>query len=340
MMMQRTIMTHPVGGSKCPALEAQKPCNTHKCPVDCKLSDWEGWSSCTSVCGGGIMERSRAIVVEPMHGGVACGETSTALACNGQACDKDCELSDWTAWSECSKECNGGLSHREKTILEPTVGDGSCPVLGGRERLEEKPCNEFMCQKKEGQLTLYCESKLDVVLLLDGSGSLGQSGWDATVKAAAILARAFGGSSGNVKLAVLLFSRKSEWVQHFDSDCEGAATKIEGLTWPRSLTYTSHALNAAKSELSLGRSDATSVVIVITDGRPMSNRNTRIASEQLRESARLMWVPVTRWAPTAIMREWASHPVQENFLALDSFEELTNPEKLDIIISDVCPEVS
>jgi hypothetical protein len=212
--------------------------------------------------------------------------------------------------------------------------------LGGEARLEEKPCNEIHCPRQAGFATLRCESKLDVILLLDGSGSLGQRGWDASVKAGAMLARGFGGSRSQVNLAVLLFSRVSEWVQHFNPDCEAAATKIEGLTWPRSLTYTSRALNAAKSELSLGRADATSVVIVITDGRPMSVRNTRIAARQLRQDARLMWVPVTRYAPISQMRRWASNPKEENFLALDSFEALTNADNLDLIISDVCPEVS
>jgi len=143
-----------------------------------------------------------------------------------------------------------------------------------------------------------------------------------------------------VNLAVLLFSYRSEWVQHFNSDTEATAKKIEGMKWPRSLTYTANALNSAKSELSLGRADAQSVVIVITDGRPMSPRNTWISSYYLRRQARLMWVPVTRWAPIAQMRSWASHPVSENFLSLSSFDELTNPDKLDLIISDVCPELS
>jgi len=105
------------------------------------------------------------------------------------------------------------------------------------------------------------------------------------------------------------------------------------------LTYTSTALNTARSELSLGRDDAQSVVIIITDGRPMSTRRTRIAARELRNQARLMWVPVTRWAPTSQMRRWASNPKQDNFLALQSFDDLEDPEKLDLIIADVCPHV-
>lgn len=320
-------------------LEATKPCNQEKCPIDCKLRDWEGWSECSANCGGGLMQRTRAVSIEPMHGGEPCGETSEAEGCHLQACDKDCELSDWQGWSECSKECDEGTTERERTIAVQAVGDGACPAIRSEERHEEKHCNSFACVKETSLPTLQCQSKADIILVIDGSGSLGQAGWDASVKASAMLARAFGGSGADIRLAVLLFSYYNEWVTHFSSDNEAAAVAIEGLTWPRSLTYTSSALNAARSELSLGRDDAQSVVIVITDGRPMSMRKTRIASEELRKEARLMYIPVTAYAPVSTMREWASYPKSDNFLALESFAELEDPEKMDLIIADVCPHV-
>jgi len=190
---------------------------------------------------------------------------------------------------------------------------------------------------------LKCESKVDIVLLLDGSGSLGQAGWDATKKAGAMLARAFGaGSTANgadVRLAVQLFSYSITWVQHLSADTAAAATAIEALTWPRSLTYTSRALDMAGSELNLGRADAQSVVLVITDGRPMYYHRTAWAAWRLRRKARVMWVPVTRWAPTATMKTWASHPINDNFVSLNSFAELEDPAKMDLIIADVCTHV-
>merc|ERR550514_1052200 len=129
MRLTRTIVTNPVGGSKCPMLEATKPCNPEKCPIDCKLRDWQGWSECSAKCGGGLMQRSRAVIQEPMHGGEPCGETSEAEGCNLQACDKDCVLSDWQPWSECTKECDEGVVERKRTIVEQLVGDGTCPDM-------------------------------------------------------------------------------------------------------------------------------------------------------------------------------------------------------------------
>lgn len=339
MQLTRTIVTHPVGGATCPLLQAQKPCNEHKCPIDCKLHDWEGWSGCSAKCGGGLMERTRSTQVEPMHGGEPCGETSEAISCNLQACDKDCELSDWAPWSECTKECDQGVVERIRTITEPVVGDGTCPSMYGPERHQSKPCNSFPCERAVGQPTLRCESRLDVILVIDGSGSLGQTGWDASIKAGAMLARAFGGGSAEVQLAVELFSYHSEWVQHFTTDFEGAAQKIEKLRWPRSITYTANALNTAASELSLGRDDAQSIVILITDGRPMSLRRTASAAYFLRRQARLMVVPVTKWAPIEAAETWASRPKADNFLPLGEFADLENPDKIDLIIADACQHV-
>merc|ERR1719364_374508 len=47
----------------------------------------------------------------------------------------------------------------------------------------------------------------------------------------------------------------------------------------------------AKAELSLGRKSAKSIVVVITDSRPLSYRGTWLASWSVRKSARLIWVP-------------------------------------------------
>jgi hypothetical protein len=341
--MKRTITTHPVGGSKCPLLEAQKACNDHKCPIDCKLNDWSGWSGCTAKCGGGVMEKIRSTAIEAQHGGEPCGETSQTESCNVQACDKDCELSDWTAWSDCSKECDEGTSERERTITEPAIGQGGCPAIRSEERHAEQTCNSVPCVKTVGAPNLKCESKVDIVLLLDGSGSLGQAGWDATKKAGAMLARAFGAGDSSkgadVLLAVQLFSYNIKWVQHLSADTAAAATAIEALAWPRSLTYTSRALDMANSELNLGRADAQSVVLVITDGRPMYYHRTYWAAWRLRQKARVMWVPVTRWAPVSTMKYWASHPTNDNMVVLNSFTELEDPGKMDLIIADVCKHV-
>merc|ERR1719456_984082 len=124
--LTRQVMSHPNGGAKCLPLAAMKKCNLFPCPVDCRLATWSGWSKCSAECGGGVMQRVREVKRAMKYGGKPCGETSETKACNGQSCEKDCELSEWTKWSWCSKDCDGGTRKRQKFVKTPPEGAGKC----------------------------------------------------------------------------------------------------------------------------------------------------------------------------------------------------------------------
>merc|ERR1719194_76860 len=90
--LTRSVLTHPNGGAKCLPLAAMKSCNNNPCPVDCKLKTWSGWSKCSAECGGGVQQRLREVKMAMKFDGKPCGATSETVACNAQACEKDCEL--------------------------------------------------------------------------------------------------------------------------------------------------------------------------------------------------------------------------------------------------------
>jgi len=115
-VLTRTITVYPIGGAACPSLKATQSCSEDTCPVDCVLGDWSGWSGCSADCGGGVRSKSRPVLTNPEHAGEPCGETSKTEACNVQACDVPCVLSDWSAWAPCSKKCDGGSNARTKSI--------------------------------------------------------------------------------------------------------------------------------------------------------------------------------------------------------------------------------
>jgi len=360
--LTRNVMTHPNKGAKCLPLTALKKCNLDPCPVDCKLGAWNGYSKCSAQCGGGVQQRLRDVKVPAKSGGKPCDETSQTRSCNSQACEKDCELGRWTQWGHCSKDCDGGTQKRQKFIAEQAQGEGKWPGKWSSKRLQYKRCNMNRCGLAVGAQTLTCNEELDIVLLLDGSGSLRKNGWDAEIKAAKTFIDAFAGTGAKANLAVILYSGPRTWggvrkcfgknkrsvdmantckiksVTHFSHDMAKVKAEIGKLTWPKGSTLTSLALLSAYTELSLGRKDAKSVVVAITDGRPLSYRATGMASRLVRKKARLVWVPVTRNAPLWRIKQWATRRWQENVVEVKTFKDLEKPDIVTHVVANICPK--
>merc|ERR1719178_531259 len=359
--LTRSVLTHPNGGAKCLPLAAIKKCNQHPCPVDCKVGVWSGWSKCSAECGGGVQQRLREVQRATAYGGKPCGSVSETRQCNSQACESDCKLSEWTKWSKCSKDCDGGTRKRQKFVKQEPEGAGKCAGAWSEKRLQYKECNMKRCELEIDQKVIKCNETLDIMLLLDGSGSLGESGWKAEIKAAQLFVDAFSGTGAHSRMGVILYSGPRTWsgvrkcvgngnekvdlentckiktVTHFTEDMAKVKELIGGLTWPQGSTLTSLALMKAKAELSLGRKGAKSIVVVITDGRPLSYRNTGIASKNLRKTARLVWVPVTKYAPLKKIKKWATRRWQENVVQVKSFEDLEKPDPMNHVVANICP---
>jgi hypothetical protein len=357
--LTRSVLTHPDGGAKCLPLAALRSCNNQPCPVDCVLKEWGGWSKCSADCGGGVTQRLREVKQAMRYGGHPCGKVSETKSCANQACEKDCELSDWTKWSKCSKDCDGGTNKRMKFVTKESEGAGHCADEWSVKRLQYKECAMHRCEVEVAG-PLKCNRTLDVILLIDGSGSLGKTGWDAEIKAAKTFVGAF--TAGKVKMAVILFSGPRTWggvykctgksqsavplaecgiktITHFTTDLAKIDQLLGGLTWPMGSTLTSLALMTAEAEMALGRADANTVVVVMTDGRPLSYRKTTMASRSVRKKARLLWVPVRM--PAYVfprIKSWATRRWQENVVKVDDFKALEVPDTITQIVADMCPK--
>lgn len=250
---------------------------------------------------------------------------------------------------------------RSRFIKSEPIGEGKCPGVWSATRLEYKQCNTQGCAVEGTSFALKCKSMLDVIILLDGSSSLGNDGWTAEIFAARNLVSSL---TGDAQVAVILYSGPSSWggvkkctgssgaavdnaaackikiVTHFTSNLAQIIALLDNLQYPRGSTLTSLALLTAKSELTLGRKDAKSVVIAFTDGHPVSYKQTGIASHNLRKVARLIWVPVTKFAPLAQIKQWATRRWQENVVVVDKFSDMDKPDIITRIVADMCPEVS
>eukprot|EP00427_Karlodinium_veneficum_P049647 CAMPEP_0169226004 /NCGR_PEP_ID=MMETSP1016-20121227/23508_1 /TAXON_ID=342587 /ORGANISM="Karlodinium micrum, Strain CCMP2283" /LENGTH=858 /DNA_ID=CAMNT_0009304565 /DNA_START=23 /DNA_END=2599 /DNA_ORIENTATION=+ len=360
--LTRNVLTHPDGGAKCLPLAAIRSCNDQPCPVDCELAAWSGWSKCSAECGGGVTQRLREVKMAMKYGGHPCGSTSETRSCSNQACEKDCDLSDWTKWSTCSKDCDGGTQKRLKFITHEAEGHGKCADEWSVKRLQYKNCNMKRCETLSVDKPLTCNRTLDVILLIDGSGSLGKEGWESEIHAAKSFIGAFEmAEQEKVQMAVILFSGPRTWsgvskcvgknqqtvsleecgiktVTHFTDDLTKVDQLVTGLDWPQGSTLTSLALMTAKAEMALGRADEHTVVVVFTDGRPLSFRKTGLAAHTIRKAARLLWVPVTKFAPLKKIKKWATRRWQENIVQVKDFTELKQPDVITHIIADICPK--
>ena len=138
----RPVTRHPEnGGEACPDLMEQVSCNEQPCPVDCEVTEWGEWSECSDECDGGERFRTRTITQHPEYGGAACPPVLEVEPCNEHSCIVHCEVSDWTAWSECSQECGGGTRDRTRTIIRhPERGGALCPELEAQEACNDHPC--------------------------------------------------------------------------------------------------------------------------------------------------------------------------------------------------------
>merc|ERR1719160_1653094 len=325
--LTRSVLTQPNGGAECLPLEAVRSCNNQPCPVDCQLKTWSGWSKCSAECGGGVQQRLREGKRAMAHGGKPCGATSETKACNAQACEKDCELSSWTKWSACSKDCDGGSQKRQKFVKHEPEGAGECAGEWSVKRLQYKKCNMVRCKVPDEDKALPCNRSLDVILLIDGSGSLGKEGWAQEIKAAQLFVDAFT-DSGKANMAVIMYSGPKTWsgvekctgkqetpidpekcgikmVTHFTEDMKKVKNLINGLDWPQGSTLTSLALITAKA---------------------------------VRKAARLVWVPVTKFAPLKHIKSWATRRWQENVVLVKEFDKLGKAETVTHIVADICPK--
>ena len=108
-------------------------------PVDCVVVP-AGFSACSASCGGGTQTEILTVLTPAANGGAACRAPATQ-ACNTQSCQIDCQVSDWSAFGDCSASCGGGIQTQTRTILVPAANGGTaCPAL-----TNTQACNTQVC---------------------------------------------------------------------------------------------------------------------------------------------------------------------------------------------------
>merc|ERR1719428_741971 len=153
-----------------------------------------------------------------------------------------------------------------------------------------------------------CKGKGDMVVVVDGSGSVGQQGWDLSKQATVAL---FDLVNADTRMATVVFSGSAELLTGLTQNKAKLTTDMQAKAFPRSSTNTAAGLKTARLELeSNGLANTEKVIIVITDGRP--NPPKSLVDDEVQKCKnngyKMIFVPVGSNVPMADVQRWASSP--------------------------------
>ena len=134
--------------------EEVKDCHVNLCPVDCEMSLWGDWTSCSRTCGTGIRTRVRNVTRQAENWGKECPRNlEEQEPCLENECLVDGGWSQWSRWGYCSQSCGSGLRSRSRTCSDPAPQYGGQDCVGAK--LETKECYLKVCPPIDGGWTTW-----------------------------------------------------------------------------------------------------------------------------------------------------------------------------------------
>jgi len=308
------------------------------------MSLWSDFSECTAECGGGTKLRDRHVVVKAKNGGDVCDTNTETQNCHTGSCNRDCTLHPWTEWSPCSQACNGGFTRKFRHVDVPLRAEGTCPEKMNPDRFVVKDCNTHPCVGDE-----VCIANMDLIIALDGSGSLRESGYDVLKGFAKMLvgkmrSKMYGQEAVHVGVVQFgngkLEKKKDEAGKEIDvislglliselsDDLDGVAAAIDKTKWERGFTNMAQAFPTAEQiGLNTGRAGAASTMLMITDGKPSFKFSTaNVAKEFKDKGGQVIVVEVNKKLSkddkTFMEQMIASEPWEANYVRIPGIKAL------------------
>ena len=260
------------------------------------------------------------------------------------SCDRNCFLSAWTSWAPCSMACGGGWQERVKHVLIPIRGAGKCPSETNSDRYAKQQCNTHKCVGDE-----ICIAKQDLIVAVDGSGSITESGYE-TLKSFThtLLGKyqsryreearmriglvSFGNGEllddGTVSPAIMV----SGLTDSFGEESGGLQGAVSGMSYHKGFTNMAQAFALAEKMLIIGSnpprpSQVQQSVLVISDGLPSFAFQTEELVEQLDDKGVMRYFMVISQTISDdqmhLIRGWASQPWESNVIHVPGLVQLS-----------------
>lgn len=335
-LLKREIVTKPNQyGAKCPTLNVSKVCGQVACPVDCKMSSWSEWNMCTKECEGGVQGRTRNVNVKPLNNGAGCDSAQEIRPCNTGSCMRPCTLKPWSDYSPCSQMCGGGEQEKHRAIKIKARAGGECPKSKSAKRFHTRKCNVQPCIGDE-----KCIAKVDMIIAVDGSGSISEKGFTVLKDFIAALTDRFSGRSYGVnamQVGVVLFGngrvnkdgtiQDGQVISPLSSDMKKVKAAVTAMVWKKGFTNLAQAFTTASRVLGeKGRKHATSAIMIVTDGKPSFKVQTWQAAKKVKRNGVVVNVVSVNAFPDKanrkFMKKITTAPAKSNFVAIPGLTKL------------------
>lgn len=373
-------------GAACPDINVTVPCGRNPCPVDCEV-DHEKlvYGTCNKQCATGTPgEKMATMSVKkwPKHGGAKCPLLTFTEICAEEPCDLQCVWGakdkkgiwkpywmGWPDWSGCSRACtvqggSPGFKERRMSVMTPAKGNGWCPPKGSKWLLEREPCNEDIpCVGDE-----ECHANMDLVILIDSSGSVGETNFkrmqffiERLMKK--MKAESFGTQGVNVAAVqygngfivnedfnnpvVSSAIELTDWTTDYDAFLE----KVKAAKHARGFTNLAQGFLAAKKYFEFPATyrgarlgAAFKKVLVLTDGTVAFKREAEDVFEMLDNNGIRVNAVIFNDMSEDIHHDWKNLVTiyQDSILQINSFDEMNTEETADKVASEAisafCPE--
>jgi len=181
-----------------------------------------------------------------------------------------------------------------------------------------------------------CKAALELVLLIDGSGSVSPSDFTLMKQFANEVVKQFSIGNDEVHVSIIQFSDRAYTHIDLSPSMSDVQRAISGMTQVRSSTNMDAGLKAAYSSIiTKGRSGVNTAVVMFTDGVPdAGNDPVAVANNMKKNNIDIFTVGVGNGVDPILLKKIASEPIERHAFLAASFSELQ--KLLSSLVSVTC----